>query len=481
MIRNIIKFRYIITIVISAALLNSCSNMLPKSIYKRPTVDMPHEWQQEQKLQQAATENITTAEDKNFSSTSNEEQWWKNFNDPTLDYLIERALRTNNDLAAAAVRVQRALLQLGLTSTNLTPSASVSTESGHKYDLKNSIGSTASTVVGNLSYEVDLWNRLETLRDADRFAAEATEADRQSTALSLIGTTASAYWQAAYLNQQIDSTKASIGYAEKTLNLVEVKYRNGAVSRLDLVQARQSVENQKAGLSQLIMQKKEAANALSILFNQAPQQKSVPEPSRLPESQLPVIASGIPAEILRRRPDLRAAELRLRESFANIDAARLSFYPTFTLTGSLGSSSNTLINVLQNPLASLGAGVVLPFVEWNKMQLTIKVSEAEYQEAVINFRQKIYNALGEVENALSANISYHEESIRLKEALSLAKEAEHLLEIRYRSGATSMQSWLDSQESRRAAEISLAQNRLNRLTNMMKLYQALGGGCKSVE
>jgi len=409
------------------------------------------------------------------TAVADQAQWWKSFNDPILDDLIDHALRSNNDLAAATIKVRRALLKSGLTNTNLTPSVNISADSSYNRDLKQNSNSENYSVIGNLSYELDLWGRLESLRTADIWEVKATEADRQNTALSLIATTASSYWQIAYLNQQIASSQASIAYAEKTLDLVQVKYRAGAVSKLDSVQAQQNVATQKAALSQLFMQRNEARNALAILFDQPPE-NTMPERNQLPDNPLPVIESGLPAEILGRRPDLRAAELRLRESLANLDATRASFYPTFTLTGSLGTSSASLTNALQNPIAALGAGLVLPFVQWNTMNVNIRVSETQYEEAVVNFRQTLYKALSEVENALSANIRYQEEGLRLEQALSLAKQAEFLLEVRYRAGATPMQSWLDAQESRRSAEISLARNRLNRLVNLMKLYQVMGGG-----
>jgi len=405
---------------------------------------------------------------------ANREQWWKRFNDPMLDELIDQALRTNNDLTAATLKVRRAQLKSGLTDTNMTPSVGISAETGFDRDLNRSTVSESHSVIGTLSYELDLWGRLARLRDADRWEAEATDVDRQNTALSLIATTASAYWKIAYLNQRIASGKASIEYAEKAFELVQVKYRAGAVSRLDWVQAQQNVATQKAGLIQLFQQQTEARHALAILFDQGPQ-NAMPERSRLPDDPLPVLEAGLPAGLLGRRPDLHAAELRLRESLANWDATRASFYPTFSLTGNLNSSSTSLVSVLQNPVASLGAGLTLPFVQWNTASLTIKVSETQYEEAIVNFRQTLYTALSEVENALSANTRHQEEKVRLEQALDWSKQAERLVEIRYRAGATGMQSWLDAQESRRSAEIAVTENHLNLLTNWMQLYQALGG------
>jgi NodT family efflux transporter outer membrane factor (OMF) lipoprotein len=453
---------YTVTLLLASALLSSCS-LLPRSELKAPQVSLPQQWQ---------GRTVTGTE------VANREQWWKNFNDPLLEELIDKALRTNNDLAAATIKVRRAQLQSGLTDTNLTPSVSISAGSGLNQDLNHGTVTQAHNVTASLSYELDLWGRLASLREADRWEAKATEVDRQNTALILIGTTAAAYWQVAYLNQRITSSEASLAYVEKTLELVRGKYEAGAVSGIDLAQARQAVATQQANLTRLLQQRTEARNALAILFDQPPQ-NSVPERQQLPDGPLPAIEAGLPASLLGRRPDLRAAELRLREYLANVDATRAGFYPTFTLTGTLGGSSISLENVLRNPVATLGLGLTLPFVQWNTAQLTIKVSETHYEEAVVNFRQTLYQALGDVENALSANAHYQAESVYLEQALAFSRQAERLAETRFRAGATGVQVWLDEQERRRTAEAELYGNRLNRLNNLMKLYQALGGDMRT--
>lgn len=439
-------------------LLCSCS-LLPRSEYRRPDVQLPGAWQ---------SRAFTGAD------VAEREKWWKKFNDPVLDELIDRALSANNDLAAATIKVARARLQSGLADTNLTPSVSVSGSGSISRDLRNSTETQAYSVTGSLSYELDLWGKLAAARDSAKWEAEATEVDRQNTALSLIGTTAADYWQVAYLNQRITLSENSIAYAEKTLELVEAKYKAGAVSGLDVVQSRQTLVSQRAALTDLIRQRTEARNALAILFDQAPQ-NSLPERSRLPDGSLPVVEPGLPASLLGRRPDLRAAEFRLREYLANVDQSRASFYPSFTLTGSLGTTSTSLKDVLQNPAATLGAGLVLPFVQWSTMQLTVKISQATYAEAVVNFRQTLYKALCDVENALSALSQYQAASVSLEASLAFARRAEQLAEARYRAGASGVQTWLDAQETRRTAETTLATNRLNRLKSVMTLYQALGG------
>lgn len=191
--------------------------------------------------------------------------------------------------------------------------------------------------------------------------------------------------------------------------------------------------------------------------------------------------AGIPADVLANRPDLQAAEARLRESLTAVDVAKLSFYPTFSLTGSLGSSSLKLAEVLQNPVGTLGAGLALPFVQWNTLDLELKVARVEYEQAVVAFRQDLFTALGEVEKALSGRTRYAAEGGYLEEALLLARESERLAEVRYRSGAISLQDLIATSQTRRLAEAELAANRLNRYKNLMTLCQALGGGSPFVQ
>ncbi|GFO53841.1 outer membrane efflux protein [Geomonas sp. Red276] len=439
-----------------------CAGLLPRGAYSTPRVDLPEKWEQGTP--------VTSG-----TAVAGGEKWWKSFNDPALSGLIERALATNNDLAAAAIKVRRAQLNAALTDTNATPSVAVSASGTVQQDLTRGTTTKGSALTGTVSYELDLWGKLSSARDASRFEAQATEADRKSSALALIGTVAGDYWQIAYLNERISSARESIAYAEKVRELVEVKYGAGAVTAQDLYQAKQTVASQKADLADLQRQRTEARNALAILFDQAPEH-AVAERDRLSDGPLPAVQAGLPASLLARRPDLQAAEQRLRKYLAAVDNTRASYYPSFSLTGTLGTSSTTLLDVLRNPVATLGAGLTLPFIQQNTMKLNVEISRTDYQEAVVNFRQTLYSALADVENALAGRDRYAEEAAQLEESLLLARKAESLAEIRYRSGATPLQSWLDTQESRRSAEKSLALNRLNRLRNLMTLSQATGGG-----
>jgi NodT family efflux transporter outer membrane factor (OMF) lipoprotein len=323
---------------------------------------------------------------------------------------------------------------------------------------------------------VDLWGQLASNSDAARWEAQATADDRANTALALTGTTASLYWRIGYLNQQLTLSQASIDYTRRSLELARVRHVAGAATALDILEVERSLATQEANQATLLQQRTEASNELAIVFDQPPQQAlGVPAPDSLTQIKLPEVAAGLPAQLLARRPDLRAAEARLRSTLATSDATRASFYPSLTLSGSLGRSSEELSRLLSNPIGTIAADLALPFVQWRDMQRTIKISEADYEQATLAFRQTLYAALVEVENRLSARQRYQEEYVQLTKALEAARKAEELYRIRYEAGNIAVKPWLDAQESRRQAEISVAENRFNQLQNHVALIKALGG------
>lgn len=439
-----------------SVLLSGCSSL--HTPYQAPAAEVPAQWS-----------TVSAAPVKEAES------WWKNFADPQLDALVDRALRTNNDFAAAAIRVRRAQLQAGLVDTNRTPALAVSASSGIARRFDPPATARSSGLASSLSYEVDLWGKLASQRDAAHFAAQASAADCRAFALSLLGTTTRLYWQVAYLNQLLSLATADIEYAEKTLALARARYKAGAVSALNIAQAELNLSTQQALHTQLVQQRVEAGHALALLFNQPPE-SDVAAPASLPDRALPGVAAGLPAEILANRPDLQAAELRLRETLANVDFTRSFFYPALTLTGSLGTASSALLNLLQNPVATLGVGLTLPFIQWNTTQLNIRVSETQHEEAVVNYRQRLYTALAEVEDSLSARTQLLAEEEKLRLATAQARRAESIARTRFKAGITDIQLWLDAQASLRSTERLLVTNRLNQLNNQANLYKALGLG-----
>jgi NodT family efflux transporter outer membrane factor (OMF) lipoprotein len=466
----------------AVALLSACAT---QTAYRRPPLAAPAQWQQSPQLATPSS-NLPQADGLTPVPTTAPLQgnaalspWWLALDDAALTQLIQNAQSRNNDLAQAAIRVRRAQLLAGQAASDQLPSVNVGGNASRSQRLEGGPATRQNTVNASVSWELDLWGRLASLRSAADWEAQATEEDRQAAAMALVGTVANLYWQVAYLNQRVEASLQSIAYARQTLQLVEAQYGVGGASGLEVAQATQALASQEASHTQWLQQRVQARNALTILFDQPPG-AAVDEALRLPDGPLPAVQAGLPASLLTRRPDLRAAELRLRESLASVDATRTSFYPAITLTGGVGGSSATLSDVLRNPVGTLGAGLVLPFVQWRDMDRSVAISQADHDEAVLGFRQSWYQALADVENALSARTQYEDQGTKLTQALEAARTTERLSEARYRAGAVPLKTWLDAQETRRQAENNLAQNRLNRLNALATLYQSLGGGMQAM-
>ena len=454
---NILPLSYMSPLLL-ALILTGCSALI-KTPYEPPAITLPVTWEYQTGV-----------------AAAKQNHWWQGFGDPVLNTLIEEALRRNNNLAVAALTLRKAQLQAELTGSERIPSFKVQGEA----DISHNLGSGYREIrnfatAASVSYEVDLWGKLSSSYDAASWEAQATEEDRASIALSLAGTTASLYWRIAYLNQRIMISKESIAYARKTLELVQVQKAAGAVTNLEVMEAERNLASQEASQTILIQQRVEARNALAILFDGPPQSLKTSEPENLAQARLPPLDAGIPAELLAQRPDLRAAEARLRSALANADATRASFYPAINLNGSLGGSSDQLSRMLSNPMSFLGANLALPFVQWRDMQRNIKISEAQYQQAVLTFRQTLYNALADVENSLSAQQQNTIQAKKLELTLFAARQTEELYRLRYQTGGSPLKFWLDAQENRRQAEVALAANRFEQLQNYINLSKALGG------
>lgn len=437
-----------------------CST-LTTTAYQTPPASVPPAWQQPTA---STAERVTN------------DRWWQRFDDPALTALVEEALARNNALASAAVRVRRAQLAGGLVAQQEKPvvSGSLGASTNRRFD-DNAFGSGRDLSSSlSVSYEVDLWGRLGHITDSARWEAEATEQDRQAIAAALVATTAQTYWQLAFLNQRIASAEESLAFARRTLALVRVQREAGSVSGLELAEAEQSLANQQAARASLEQQRAATRHALALLLDRPPQAE-VPDPRRLPAQALPEVAAGLPMQVMARRPDLRAAEARLRGGQAAVDASEAGLYPALGLTAGVGSASRELVNLLSNPVGSLAAALTLPFLQWQERRLDIGISQADFDAAAIDFRQTLYDALGEVEDALSARTQLAVREQRLREALDAALRAERLYEVRWRAGAEPLRVLLEAQESRRQAELALDANRLDALSTHAALVLALGG------
>ena len=457
------------TLMLSGTLVG-CAAVV-KTPYQQPSVNIPVSFQNNKALNQQVHADVYA------------DQWWTLFGDMQLNQLVNQVLSTNTDLAVAGINLQQARLQAGLAANQQgirISNAGIST--GHQFSLNGDGDSSRGISINypGLSYEVDLFGKLARQTESSQWEALATEQDLQSTAQSLIATTANLYWQLGYLNERYQIAQQNLASTQKTYELVRSQYRAGAVSGLDLTAAEQSVQSQRASLSQIEQLRVESRTALAVLMQMPIQQLSIQEPSRLSQIALPVISAGLPADLLSRRPDLQASELRLRKALANKDANKASYYPSISLTGTLstgvGVGTNTsLTDTLKNPIATLGAGLTLPFLQWNDMKRDLKVNELEYEKSILQYRQTLYQAFADVENALSARSELNKQVALQERNVQLAEKTERLTEVRYRNGAIALKNVLDAQETTRNARLSLVQTKQSQYNTYVTLMQALGG------
>lgn len=454
-------------LILSSSLVGCAA--LVKSPYEQPNIATPSNFQN--------SKNVS----KQIHADAYADQWWTLFNDVQLNQLVDKVLAANSDLAVAGINLQQARIQAKQSQSQQgIRVGNAGANIGHRFSLDGDGDSSngISLSYPGLSYELDLFGKLANQTQASRWEALASEQDLQATAQSLIATTAQLYWQLGYLNERLSVANQNLVSTQKTYELVQTQYRAGAVSGLDLTSAEQAVQSQKASLSQIEQQKVEARTALAVLLNMPVQQLNINEPAKLPQSKLPEISSGLPAELLSRRPDLKATELRLRKALANKDANKAKYYPSISLTGSFstgGTTNTSLAQILSNPTALLGAGLSLPFLQWNDMKRDLKVNELEYEKSIIQYRQTMYKAFADVENALSARNELDKQVALQERYVQLAEKTERLTQVRYNNGAIALKNLLDAQKTAREARLNLVSTKQNQYNAYVTLMQALGG------
>ncbi|WP_353191309.1 efflux transporter outer membrane subunit [Pandoraea pnomenusa] len=408
--------------------------------------------------------------------------WWHAFREPQLDALIAQALAANTGLALKSLQADKDALQAGLTGANRWPQLSGSISASKSRALDGGVAALAisdsiQTVSGasfGISYEVDLWHKLAAQRDAATWQAAASQWDRRAAALSLSSQVASIYWRVAFLNENVRSAKEDLDAAQRAMMLVEARRRAGAVSALDAVQARQDRDAVAGALADWERLRDIARHSLAGALGQ-PAQTRFAERESLAPAHLPGIAPGLPASLLARRPDLAAAETRVRARLADVDATRLSFYPSLTLNGSASTNSDSLSRLFANPVGTLAATIAMPFLQVQTARFTTALARNDYEQSVATFRDTLLTALKEVEDALSARERTTSQYTSLASAATLAQQAADLSGARYRAGDIDLQTWLDAQRLARAARRSAAATRLDQIDATLSLVKALGG------
>lgn len=436
-------------------LLAGCS-ALTRSDYQRPLLSLPTQWQ-------PATDTVS-------------EYGWQRFGDPRLSRVIEQVLESNNDLAAAAITVQQARVAAGLTDTNMTPDVAVSGSASNSKNVRRGTSSQESYSSGiTIAWELDLWGKLARTREQSEWEAVASEQDYHATVLTTMGTTAQLYWRIALYNQQIRNQRDGLAISQQTVQQVQSWFNAGKVGQLDVLQSQQALLERENQWRTLVQQRQNTRNALALLLNRPAEQHADEAPALDVNQQVP-IAQKTPLRVIAQRPDIQAAESRLRAALAGYDASRLQFYPALSLDASLNAGSQIFSQWFSDPIRSIGGALTLPFIQWNTQQLTVKQADLAVKQAAITFRSTAYAALAEVDEAMENRLSADEQRARLHQSLALSQRRLTLTESRYRAGAVDFQTLLDAQDDLLTLENALAQTQYDYLYATLQLWLAQGGG-----
>ncbi|MCP4689993.1 MAG: efflux transporter outer membrane subunit [Desulfobacterales bacterium] len=403
-------------------------------------------------------------------------RWHRVFGDPELDRIVEEVLKNNLDIRKATARVLEARARFMGAGADRLPELKL----GLAVDRRRVSGITGDSVEFSFpaSFELDLWGRLARLEDAARFELLRREENRRTAAQTVVARAVTLYLQMEALERRIQIARRSVSSFGRSKNFVETRYKRGLTSVLDVRQARRILAQARARIPELRQELGINQQQLALLLGRYPE-TSPPRPQ--PEDyyrRLSPVPPGIPSDLLRRRPDIRAAEAYLHELSALVDAAEAARFPTISLTGGFGFASDEL-NTLIHPnsvLWSLSAGLVQPLFDAGKRKEAQNEAEAGYQVAAAEYAKTVLNAFAEVEAALLIREMQLERRERVLEYLREARVAQEVAQKRYQRGLVDYLIVLDAQQNRFQAEDSLALVDLAIMSNRVSLHRALGGG-----
>ncbi|WP_419736059.1 AdeC/AdeK/OprM family multidrug efflux complex outer membrane factor [Pseudomonas sp. COR18] len=409
--------------------------------------------------------------------------WRELFRDPTLQQLIESALRNNRDLRVAALNVEAFQAQYRIQRADLFPAISATGNGTHQrvpasitQAGKAAISHSNSVTLGISAYELDLFGRVRSLSDQALLTYLSTEEARRITQLSLIASVANAYltWRAD--QELLALTRDTLASYEQSLRLTEHSNQVGTASALALSQSRTSVESARASLATFQRQVAQDLNNLTLLVG-APVADS-PSSQPLAADWIAELPAGLPSDLLQRRPDILQAEYQLQSANASIGAARAAFFPSITLTANAGTSSNELSGLFKGGSGSwlFQPQINLPIFNAGSLRASLDYAKIQKDIRVSQYEKSIQTAFQEVSDGLAARQTYKDQ-LQAQDALVQANQAYYrLAERRYRVGVDNSLTFLDAQRSLFSSRQTLITDRLAQLSAEVNLYKALGGG-----
>jgi NodT family efflux transporter outer membrane factor (OMF) lipoprotein len=452
------------------AMLAGCAAVGPD--YEAPELELPQQWRQ-------------PAEAGLAGGDAGDALWWRRFDDPLLTQLVEQALQQNLDLRASLARLESARALYGVAAAEQWPTLDGNASYTYRSESKNTpfgefIPRTDIHAASfDAAWELDLWGRVRRSIEAADADLAASQADVQAAALTVAAEVARSYVDLRAAQRRLAIARNNLELQQRTLELVRARQAAGLVGERDVAQARTNVETTRSRLPQLDAAASVASNRLAVLLGKAP----VALPAGLGEVQalpaLPAsVAVGVPADLLRRRPDVRGAERRFAAEVARVGVAEAEKYPTFTLSGQIGLAANSAKDFFDSDSDFAGFG---PSVRWNlfdggRLKNRVRSLEASAEAAQLVYEQTVLLAIEETENAMTSFVQEQARGRALASAATEARRAVELAQAQYGEGLTDFQAVLDSERAVATIEDDLATSNALVATNLIALYKALGGG-----
>ena len=448
-----------------AMLLSGCPDVSMKP-YLRPETPVKSAWSSQEGLPVAPSDMIAR-------------DWWKQFRDPYLDGLVERALGANFDLKILAARIRVAGAEIDEARAGALPTldagvgASFEKSTGQKFSQQFNLGT-------QVNWEVDVWGKVAKGVEAQTAEFKATEADWRAGYLSLVSDVSTTYFQIMQFDEQGAQQQRTLDKNKEILTTYEAMMQQGLVPQTRVMQQRAEINRMSKDLIELQRLRALAANALATLLGTPAGELQVAPGSLQQRVQLPTVPEGLPSQLLKRRPDVVAAEYRVLVAYDLVGQAKLAQLPSISLTGRGGSSSFALGSLLKSFTFGLLPSINFPIFD-PSVKARLKTSEARTEVAEQQYRRVVMGAFEEVENAL-VNLDAHR-----RQRIELQQQSEQLgtvatqVEAQLKEGMVSQLEVFEAQRSLLAAQLALLANHQQILSDTVTLYKALGGGWPAVE
>ncbi len=435
--------------------------------YHPPDMTLPPEWRQPAPAEPQSTADLA---------------WWDLFQDETLRELIRTALTQNKDLAIAASRIDEARARYGFTRADQYPVVNLgidATRGRTSAQLPPGDGATTNAFAGRVEafYEVDLWGKYRRSTEAARADIMGTLMARQTVVLTLVGDVAASYFFLLDLDNQLAISRETLEARRESLRIIRARFEHGTTSALDVHQAEIQESIAEAAIPTFERLIVETEDRLRVLLGEFP--GDVVRGRPLAEQVLPPeIPPGLTSDILRRRPDLQAAEQALIAANAFIGVAEAQRYPLIGLTATAGAASDDLSRITHGGagLWSIGASLVQPLFNFGKNKRRVEIARAQTEQALISYEAAVQQAFREVEDALAGVRTARERAAVLDRQVIAARAALAMSQARYDQGVTSYLEVLIQQTTAFEAELGASLARQEALSSVVRLYSALGGG-----